>query len=220
MFRLFQFSVTTRGRIINTTVHLLTLDHVLILPITDLIITIIQRFNVLLCRSLENPDSTESDVGFKSIILGALNQLLQKFPAYVMNTIPMVLPTIWDILHKCGSEYRKIIMSIEPVNDYNNEDAVHFEQLIKNIFSFIFTIVESNYMSSNIVHYLPDLIYWIILFQAITPTFERDWEEDELSFFNDDCDDLICNSIRTKLRSLISVSIIIQKNFKFCFKCI
>lgn len=202
---LFQFAPNIKVRIIKAMSHLLLLeDNNSCTAEPEYPMDLISRFYVLICRLLQR--SCNNSMELRSVLIRVLNQLLHKYTDCVHNSLKSLLPTIWELLTTCGNEYRLIIMNADQSGSGNiDEEKVHFDHLINNIFSLIYTIVQSDRIASSFSEYYPELIYWIILFQSIIPSFERDWEQDEYNFLNDDYDDRVCNSIRTTLRNLLNV---------------
>lgn len=171
------------------------------------ILTSISRFCGLMGNLLQQPYSTNNDFKLKCAIVKVLDQLMLKFPEIANSHVLTLFPTIWEILQKCRNEYVKVIMNaIDIPHDADEEsDYMYFEQLVDNIFSLIHTLSEQDGIEAHLYNILPDLIYTIMLFMSITPKFEREWENDVRSFFDDDCEDSVSNSIRTTLRSLLVV---------------
>lgn len=171
------------------------------------ILTSITRLCDLMGNLLQQPYSANNDFKLKCAIIKVLDQLMLKFPEVAYSHVLVLFPTIWEILQKCRNEYVKVIMNTNDVpHDVDEEsDYVYFEQLVDNIFSLIHTLSEQDGIEAHLYNILPDLIYTILLFMSITSKFEREWQSDMRSFFEDNCENSVNNSIRTTLKSLLMV---------------
>lgn len=171
---------------------------------------IINNYVIMYGMYLTKPYNYNNDFLLKTEIFKTFQSLIIKFPEISLESIMSLLPTIFNLLQKCCDDYSKIIMNINVLNESDRDETNSlnaFEELVDSIYSFIHCLISSKGGEQYLYSVLPELVYSIVLFMTITQKIENAWQEDEMNLFNDDCEDMVCNNIRSTMRTLLSVSI-------------
>ncbi|KAK5639682.1 hypothetical protein RI129_012174 [Pyrocoelia pectoralis] len=157
--------------------------------------------------TLSHPD--ESDYILKHNILNAYTRLLTKIPAVVMKPIVEILPTIWEMLYRCGIIFDGMLVNETlPYRDpeENDQNTPFFYLLIENIFDFVKSILKIDPNIPEITNVLPDLVYHIILFLAIPKDMEVRWKSDPEIYFSEDFEEECSeNSMRLGAKQFLMI---------------
>ncbi|KAB0800378.1 hypothetical protein PPYR_06118 [Photinus pyralis] len=171
------------------------------------ITALITNFCMVCQRQLTLPHPTQSDYVLKHNILNVFTTLLHKIPAIVSKTIIDILPTIWEMLYRCGMIFDEMLVNETlPYRDpeENEQNTPLFYILVENVFDVIKSILKLDCHLPNILNVMPDLVHHTILFLAIPKDMEVRWKSDPEVYINEDIDEELSeNSLRLAAKNFL-----------------
>ncbi|KAF5288381.1 hypothetical protein FQA39_LY15471 [Lamprigera yunnana] len=175
-----------------------------------LIASTVANFCLASSVQLTLPHPEQSDYILKSQILKAYSLLLKKMPPAIVKTIIEVLPTIWQILFRCGVIFdNMLVKDTLPYRDPGEclTDPPLFYTLVYNVFEVLDTILNIVSNPPEVLAVLSDLVYYTILFMAIPQDIEDRWKNDPDLYYSEDVEECVPNSVRIRAKKSLMVLI-------------
>ncbi|XP_026826550.1 importin-9 isoform X2 [Ooceraea biroi] len=198
MYRIFQnenCSIRTRGRAIEIFVTITTVIANSAVYDKEFIMQYLQPVIPMFCEKfvecLRVPNGPNSDSGFKTEIIKAINCIM-KMPKCVLDFLPQMLPPIWEILCQSAKIYQEItVNAVEDVNEKevdSDGEVIDFNSLIIAIFELVQTTLEHKKFRNLLDNKLPEIMYYLIIFMQITVDQIQQWTTNPNQFVEeDDC---------------------------------
>lgn len=171
---------------------------------------------------LAEPYSAYSDFFLKSECYHALNLLWYRMPVELEEAMRPIIPVTLEILMLCTAEYTQVIMGTKgPPTDVGEDanDSRQFYDLIYNILCF-FEVFPDRLRTTLLYDKLGDIIYYLIVYMAVTAEIEKKWLEDEDFFAT--CDDDFHHDVRLRMKArlvlLVSLLVLISYTELFVVK--
>ncbi|KAF5285289.1 hypothetical protein FQR65_LT13279 [Abscondita terminalis] len=168
----------------------------------------VTNFCLMCSMQLTLPHPEQSDYILKSQILKAYSLLLNKMPPTIIKPIVDVLPTIWQILFRCGIIFDDMLVKETlPYRDPGEclDDPPLFYTLVYNVFEVLHTILTIESNLPEVLAVLSDLVYHTILFMAIPQDTEDRWKHDPDVYFSEDVnEDCVSSSVRIQAKQFLT----------------
>lgn len=159
---------------------------------------------------LAEPYSAYSDFFLKSECYHALHLLWYRMSVELEEAMRPIIPVTLEILMLCTAEYSQVIMGTKgPPRDIGEDEneSRQFYDLIYNILCS-FEVFSDRLRTTLLYDKLGDIIYYLIVYMAVTPEIEKKWLEDEEFFATSDEDFHHDLRLRMKARLVLVVSLL------------
>ena len=160
-----------------------------------------------LAEGLTVPDDGEkSDVGLRREIFKALFSVMGVFPKLIKQEIRTILPPIWQVLTSSADVYVRTVVNNDDVleNAVDSEgEALTFENLLQAVFDFVIGLVEMPTFHKIVVSFLPQLVYFSLIYMQITEDETDAWTKDLNDFIQDEDEETMSYSVRLASKDLL-----------------
>ncbi|OXU19363.1 hypothetical protein TSAR_015966 [Trichomalopsis sarcophagae] len=215
MYRIIQsdtkYSVRTRGRAIEifTTIASLVAETGVYSRgfIEQHLQPVIPMFCAKFLEFLAVPNGPTSDSGLKTEIIKSINCLVTKLSKYMTTFVPQILPCIWTTLTQSAIIYQEEVVNGDgEVNDQevdSDGEVINFNNLVIAIFEFIGTLIDHKKYSNLLNNFLPDIMYYTILFMQVTEDQMDMWTNNPNQFIEDDDQYATVYNVRISAQELL-----------------